>query len=155
MKTTALVALIGLLLAAVDFFGFARQVEARVRVLMVYLWEWGGWLFEKGFDGWNYVNIGVTAVGLVLFSIVGFEWVSGIEIFGGVEGFKNSNSPAKKVLDDVIATAFALALTVVAAGAAALVTWGVFWLLAWPKRGVVSSLGLLMAVAGVGLEFVQ
>ena len=153
MKPTTLVALIGVALAAIDFFGLARQVEAWLRALMVHLFDWGCWLFEKSSDGWNYVNIGLGGVAAVLFSIIAFEWATGTEIIGGVAGWKNSTSPVKKLVDDVIGTAYALVFLILAASVALLAAWAMFRLLAWPKRGIVSSLGLLLAVVGLGLEF--
>jgi len=36
-----------------------------------------------------------------------------------------------------------------------LASYGVLWVLAWPKRGVVSSLGLAIAAVGVVLELLH
>jgi hypothetical protein len=154
MKPTMLVALVGLALAAVDFLGLAQRVEAWIRALMVRLFDWGCWLFQKASDAWNYVTFGLVAIAGVIFAIVAYEWLTGVEVVGGLAGWTHSTSPVKKLVDDIVGTAYALVFLVLAASVAALVTWAVFWLLAWPKRGIVSSLGLLIAVVGVGLELV-
>jgi len=153
MKLTSLVALIGVALAAIDFFGLARQVEAWLRALMVHLFDWGCWLFEKASQAWNYVTAGLVAIAAVILSIVAYEWMAGAEIVGGVAGWGNSGSPVKKLVDNIVGTAYVLVFLILAASVAALAAWAMFWLLAWPRRGIVSSLGLLLAVVGLGLEF--
>ena len=40
-------------------------------------------------------------------------------------------------------------------GGIMLASYGVLWVLAWPKRGVVSSLGLAIAAVGVVLELLH
>jgi hypothetical protein len=43
-------------------------------------------------------------------------------------------------------------LSVFGAGIAAIGLYGVLWILSWPKRGVISILGLVMAAVGLLLE---
>ena len=99
------------------------------------------------------MTAGLVAIAAVILSIVAYEWMAGAEIVGGVAGWGNSGLPVKKLVDNIVGTAYVLVFLILAASVAALAAWAMFWLLAWPRRGIVSSLGLLLAVVGLGLEF--
>jgi hypothetical protein len=145
MKPTLLVSLFGLMLAFVDIMGYAAVVEGWVRALMKHLWAWCVWTFERVTNVHtvlNYVTLGAFGVLLLVLAV---DW-----IFGGFEVAKEN----VRYWGGHIIAGVQLVLALAAASAVALwAVWAIFWLLAWPRTGVISSLGLVLAIAGVALEF--
>jgi hypothetical protein len=135
MHATTIVALIAAGLALLDFTGASRWVEEKVRENMQGILRTGveTILSQAKTVGW--VLPGVLAIGLV-------AWLSGVEMH-----FSPSDG-APLAVGGFFLNLFGGGLFLVA-------LYCVLWLLSWPKRGIVSTLGLIVAAIAVALEFIH
>jgi hypothetical protein len=142
MKPSFVVALVGLALAVVDFSGAARWVEAQVRPAMHWLLRKGKWLLDKGSDYSTWGAVFLLGVAAVLAALQS----SGFDLGPLKLRWSTSEEAASPDWTNI------LLFAPVWLGGLMLASYGVLWVLAWPKRGVVSSLGLAIAAVGVVLE---
>ena len=136
MKFSLALAVFGLVLAFVDMFGFADALQRGARSLVDHLRRSGNWLAMKATP----ILRGATS-----------EWVLWpVVVLMGL-CFYIRIDPAPLI------TGFVLVVLLLAG--VFLVPWvivvsieGFFAALSWPKRGIVSTLGLALAAVGVLLE---
>lgn len=145
MKLSFVVALVGFALAVVDFSGAARWVEAQVRPAMQGLLRGSSWLLDKGttYSTWVAVCLLGVAAMLAVAQFAGFDL--------GAHKLRLL-TPEEQASPDWTSV---VVFSPVWAGLGLLALYGVLWVLAWPKRGVVSSLGLAIAAVGVVLELLH
>ena len=143
MKVSAAVALVGLALALVDVTGTSRYAEGLLTSLV---YKVRGVMASIGVYLWyaRWVALGIAVVGFygaVLLSAAGAnnEWIQFADRWQ-LFFFHMF------ILLYVIAFAFLGLL---------MLLWGIFWALSLPKRGVVSVLGVGVALAAVVLEFIH
>jgi hypothetical protein len=140
MKTTLVIALLGFLLAVIDFTGASRWVEAKIRKAMRALLSTGVEEIVSNARAAVWVIGGLLVVGLLLWTgrRLGLDFIP--------EAFQEP----PKAKDFVM-----LPLALFGGGMAMIVLYGILWVLSLPKRGVVSTVGLLMGAVGVVLELVS
>lgn len=140
MKLTLVVAIAGVTLALIDFFGMAQHGERAIRRLVGWILSGGNWLTSTlYYVGWAAL-IAMVAIVAVMF----VTHMSGV------------NPALVMRLDDIQYGFFRIGMSLLAlsilVSILAMLTYAAFWVLSLPKRGIMSTLGLAIAVIGVVLE---
>ena len=140
MKLTLVVALVAAVLSVIDFFDVAKRGEQALRA----------------FVGWNVrvlgrisiwlVYVGLAAIAIMTVLAYGLIPMQGVGI----------NRELIRLVDDTQYWFFKLGMSLlllnIVPAVLMLSIWGAFWLLSLPKRGIMSTLGLVVALVAVGLE---
>lgn len=127
MTGTMFLAGVGLGLALIDFTGLTQWVEGKIRRLMISAWR-----------------AGVEHLQFGLFLIVGGLLLTLALWFFGAFSLERPRFDAREMLVSLVG--FALVPTLCFA------VYGIIWILSLPKRGVVSTFGLLLAAVALVLE---
>jgi hypothetical protein len=148
MNVSGVIAVVGVIIAFIDFFDVARRVDAAIRKLIGLLPHFASaaWREGEGFEGLKNIAGVVSVIAALVFmsrpygkSVISWinSWISWV-----------FDSPWRYVPFLLLLSPI---LMFVAAGAM-WVLWTVLRLLAWPRRGIVATVGLVAAVIGLLFE---
>jgi hypothetical protein len=152
MKTGTVLALVGVGLAAIDVSGLARYVEIAVRKAMGPLRAWGRSMTEQETILQRLLTLVAVAL-IALFLVTALvQWLFGIAIVPEVTTTDGTRQNALLFAAGQLMLAVNL---VIVLGALALGLWCVLWALAWPRKGVVSALGFVLALVALAYELFQ